>query len=884
MHDNVPLQVNGVDTTHSTHDEVVNIVRKSGGTLAMKVITPLIKPKSVSQQIKGQLTPINTPGTAKKDKYSPRPPMLRKSSSSILNSTFQPILSAAAETNDRETIIDYAGRQSSPVLPRSGKLEWDSQGEDSPTIPRKTDVSGYSKLVSPTSTSPRSKSASILYQNGDTQGSPVQWSTNSAIQSNNEQSRAKTLPPLMKHEPPKLSDYADSDSEESDEDSSSTFANALRESRAKIQRRSSLPRVQQRGRLDTMPSPSSTPPLRSSPLLVKHSVEKGLDDKMSPLQMELLKASQERSNRVSKQQSRLTDVQMKDSKEGSNRNSLADVLSRRLDSMNSKIKAADESDDSFEDSPRLMSGRKILSTQAKTTPEAHVREQDTKPASKATPPSVKPKPAKKEQQERPESPLVGFQAQSASKQQDKTSLSNLPWEVKLRSAPRKEPGLKTPPVVNDGVGWKSALKPGGSSSPMRKTSAPHRGESQQDAAGFVLQPPLHDSNQQPSWKTSAAPHREESAILSDPPVSREQDAAGFILPPPLPDSNQRLSFVDVDPPDAFMLEMEETSTDAMLDPHPLEPKSHMPLPKEKLYRPASPVPPPLPDSSPPPKIPNVFVFPEDRSRESTKSPNSLPFSVPSPMPDISDLPSPLPSPVRERSTLSASPLPPPDYGETDGFGSGGFTQKSYQLENSSTFTPISPVSKKDQTPPPLPSEPPPPLPSEPPPPLPSESPPPLPSTEPPPLLDSDVSFEQAGIFTSGDTTSASTSPGSSPQSYGVTTTPEKPSLVPEQAANVEEAGSAKIAPFVSKKPKRGFYIPSPEHKEPPAPENIFPVKEVAPDVSPAKDVAPEKAAPMVEEVTSAKVTTVIPAKEVSSIYPHFKQWLQWELYTTQVST
>ena len=82
----------------------------------------------------------------------------------------------------------------------------------------------------------------------------------------------------------------------------------------------------------------------------------GPDDKMSPLQLEILRASQERSDRLSKQQSRLVDVKQKESREEADkRSSLADVLSKRLDSMpmDTRIKSPNDSEDSFDDSPGL---------------------------------------------------------------------------------------------------------------------------------------------------------------------------------------------------------------------------------------------------------------------------------------------------------------------------------------------------------------------------------------------------------------------------------------------------------------------------------------------------------------------------------------------------
>jgi hypothetical protein len=69
----------------------------------------------------------------------------------------------------------------------------------------------------------------------------------------------------------------------------------------------------------------------------------------------------------------------------------------------------------------------------------------------------------------------------------------------------------------------------------------------------------------------------------------------------------------------------------------------------------------------------------------------------------------------------------------------------------------------------------------------------------------------------------------------------------------------KIAPLVAKKPKRGFYIPSPE-KTPPR-EEVTAANGITPDtITPAKDE--RKGAPIVE-VAQEKDTT--PPKKVSSL-------------------
>lgn len=798
----------------------------------MKVVTPIMKPKSVSKQIQSQFTPVNTPDPEKdKHKKSPRPPRFSKSHSPTMSS-FKPILSESPSSDklDLETIIDGKSDKS-PLLPRSGKFDWDSHGEESPTIRRKTSAysvtqqrkGSSSPLSNPPAGSWRSKSTSNLFPSEASSTSRISNSPPlSAFRGNIseiELLKSRTLPIGLT---PKLLDYADSDSDEESEEDSSSFASALRESREKMKRNSSL-RVDQRSRSNTMPSP--TPPQKGSPLLVKHAAT---EEKMSPLQMEILKASQQRSNRISKQQSRLTDVQKKENKDVE-RNSLAEVLSRRLDSMNAEIKPHDQSDDSFDDSPGLPSkdNKNLKGSQAKVKSESYISDQSRIAPSKAPPPSIKPKPSKKDRQERSSSPVVNRQASSSYDLQERETASpTLPWEVKLRSALKKNPeSAKT--MVNEGVDWKCVLKTGsGRGSP-------------------VLMEPKKTSS-------SSNDGREETSPLSHV-VTKEPSPSGFVLPPPLPDSSKRLSFVEVDPPEGFSIEMDETSTDVLFNMPPLEVRGHVNLSKDNV-NPPSPVPPPLPESSPPPKLysgSGVFIFPEVSVKGNVKS---VPLPVPSPVqtPDLEDLPSPIPSPLKDgvfTSAFSISPLPPPVFEQTDGF---WIDDEPDALPPPRPPSPknlvLSPESENIKLPPPLPSEPPPPPPSDPPPPLPSDSPPPLPSSEPPLLLDSDdTSFEATVSASACDDDlneqnviqSGSSSPGSSPQSYDVaeahtlistemlprevvskemvsreTVSGEMVSRgrsVVEERKEVEVGVSVpKVVPLVAKKPKRGFPIPSPE--------------------------------------------------------------------------
>ena len=787
----------------------------------MRVVTPAMRPKSVSQQMKSHFTPTNTPGTEKKrkkEKESPRAPRFSKSSSPSGSQKSFTQRKASKQKSDKETVIGEKSSQS-PILPRSGKFDWDSHGEESPSSRRKASAGAGGNVgtlpytvseergerSSSMSGSPagswRSRSTSNVSRNEVNRESPSTMRHHSPSVSaippagNRMTSRdkCKTLPASSKHKPPKFSTYTDSDSDSNSDEDTSSFASALRESREKIKKKSlqqpSAPAHQQmRERANT--SPVGTPPLRNSPLLVKRSAPSAEDNKMSPLQLEILKASQERSNRISKQQTKLTNVaQSKEPKE-SERNSLADVLSRRLDSMSTKTKSPEHSEDSFDESPGPYSKSKHVE-EVRSKSFSGIR--DKRPASKAPPPLVKPKP-KKDRPEGSESPLPpGARSEEETAVERDTSVTlspSSPWQVKLRHRRNLEHSKSMSAAKDTGTDWRSALKSGG---------------------GKELPVQME--------KKSVSSEKDES----------EPETGEFVLPPPLPDgANVRHSFSAVEPPEAFLLEMEETNITDLPPPPPptLTPppapkpakSSHMITEDEHMGPPLSPAPPPLPESSPPPKLPSVFIFPEGGapSRESTKSPDSVPISLPSSVPtsDIGDLPSPIPSPVLERSPIelsTSSPLPPPSFGEEEGF----------WIEDSpkSTLPPPSPPKTPPISSPPLPSDPPSPASPDSPPPLPTEPPPPLPSEPPPLLTDSDTSYDQLTVTSPNadvgkfeDILSSPSSLGSSPQSYEMTPNPPSPApiAVGREGEGVKKdmgGSGTKLAPLVAKKPKRGFTPP-----------------------------------------------------------------------------
>lgn len=924
------VAVNGYDTTLSTHDDVVNIVRKSGGTLFMKVITPAKKPKSVSQQIKSHFTPVNTPrgggggaggsgSTSRKksmkENDSPHPPKLGKSDSlSVV--TFKP---PTAAVESRETVID-----SSPVLPRTGGFEWDSHAEEShgeeeeefpsntPILPTSPPPS-LSILQQQEDAYPlRSSSFSNLYnQQLQPQRSPSQSSTHGfeisfpstsspSSRSNRKNtldaefsSKSKTLPVRHKHSlAPDLSKYAttsdsDRDSDDSDDQDDSAFAAALRKSREKLQRSSS-----RKGR----GSPIPTPPLPGSPLTKRQVMVGGGvasssagggggegfsnpaagspaddEDVMSPLQKEILKASKARSDRVSMNQARVTDVtkttttstttSATESSRTFEKNSLARALSQKLDSMNMKMDSSPSpthSDSDFDSSPKLVPfGSRIGSSSSpasrvKKSASAVGESSKTAAKKKVPPPSVKPKPGKKSKQQDSSSDVRA----TVEGEKDETvanvmsssssiSSSALPFEVKLRSTPKAtmeaKPHGHNSSADNDTSGeidWKSKLKPSGSKG---------------------RESPLLTTRKKGS--TNGHPAQEETGPNLD------RLPSNFILPPPIPDSDEkkRMSFIEaVAPPDGFTLEMEETvlsdippvsssSPPALTQNHLLSSEDHMSSPSPPL------LPPSLPDSSPPPKLPSapdVFVFPDaipppkdsgnDNGTKVESGSSGMTDLFAPPVSDFIDLPSPIPSPVLERRELmcrSASPIAPPDF-EADDFFIPSDDEKVTPTQDMPC--PESPTSVSSETPPPLPSEPP----------------PPLPSSEPPPLLDSDTSLDHSPFDAHPPAESASSSRssiGSSPQSYNVML------VGSSEGALVASPSSSSSSSLPQATPPPLPLSPPPQQQQPPSASSHPPkLPQTAPPPPLPLSTPPQQ--PAVSTTTTTSTDKTRPVASISAVH------------------
>lgn len=697
----------------------------------MKVVTPMIKPKSVSQQIKQQMTPVSTPEAS------------RKSSTTLKEESPKPVMKSSilGELKDggRETVI--GGRSNtlprsrgSPAPPRISRSGWDSSQEDISTstgsLNKSKEIKGHPILKSTTSNPPSDRTRPAEgYQIGA-------------------RSKSFTLPPPDYPKSEKSSNLKDisesdnsqSEAEEEDGEEESSFAKALRERKNELSKRSA---EKLRVRAQTMPE-------RDSPLLVRKISEpreaerseqaskedEELEAALSPLQMELLKASKSRSERMELKQPRMTKPKSEFSpkeKPSVSNNPLAKALSERINSL--AIAKVDDEGDDFESSP----GPSPVPSPKLTISSKEVSNSKP-PKAKLPPPTVRPKPSKKSKPEpeanerRSESPVnvpvvseKGDGSESPFKlklrsradrersaspvnvlgnDEDKQA-SPLPFKVNLRSKSETGKKIKEKKQTDDDGGimnWKSVLKPAGGSgrvSPVvHVTDDVAKQSPKSGTIDSVLTP---DSGQ----------------AGSESQFTFEAGSSDFTLPPPLQaNEDNRISFVDLEPPEAFFVEGVESNADSGV-------AGDLPAFMSPTISEGSSIPPPIPSTSPPEMVanpsPSAFVFP-DFGGDVTFPDIDIPEPKPiSPMGSV-DLPSPLPSPTSRSSSriddILHSPIPPPMFGDTSEFpdlvppveaqfDEGEGMKYSAPAEGTSESKTSLDSDSSDAPPPPPPSEPPP---------------------------------------------------------------------------------------------------------------------------------------------------------------------------------
>lgn len=752
------LKVNNHNVTYSTHDEVVNIVRKAGQTLTLKVISPLIKQKSVSTVIKEQLTPVSTPEQLRRFEC-PKAPVNMSGSSHSLDEIQE-------STPDlKETVVEGGSRRfrDSPVLARIDRSGWDSSQSQEEESPIQSNKYAFLYHVPPTLPHPVSGSTTV-------KSYPIpspknkHWNQPAPEKGRNAQlmklhQKSATLPRLPPRDYPKMSSTSlggtvASDPEEEEEESE--FARALRIGKEKM-RNSNL---ELSGRSKSQTLPTNVEEENSTPTSSIGAPDtQGAKSQLSPtggfltnLASQIRQASEDRNTRLTLNQPRLTEVPKNGEKEPLSPlhgNSIAQALSQKIDSLN--INARNDSSDEFE-SPK--------SSPAGIRPKANAVE--LQKDAKVTPPSLKPKPLRKANTD------IGFQLPPPQTLSGENETS-FPWSIKLKQTPKGErkvlKGADSETEVGRGedgnVNWKSILKPAttsGRASPLvlkakrtesraEKASTTGNQETRQNPTGKV------NSNVTEIENPNAEIHSKSNEILPQKSKKGVSLYNGSTQPESAPQGSivesideiaegieelaecmeelaADLSPVDLPPADLPPADLPPVDLPPADLPPPLSPTdsgnfliADLPPPaaftvegaevgesstddiilpppmQEDNMSPAqpSPLPPPLPDTSPP-KVPpshfTIFQFPATVTPPQFAT-ESRPNTTPNPNPN------PL-SPIsqsRKTETLQSSPIPPPilDIVSQDELVMG---EDEVKL----------PTDLQDtEVPPPLPDEPPPPL-------------------------------------------------------------------------------------------------------------------------------------------------------------------------------
>ena len=481
--------MNGHNVTYSTHDEVVNIVRKSGTSLHLKIITPLIKTKSASTVIRERLTPVSTPDQMRRFADTPESPAKFSSTE---------MLASLEESPDRETTIQGRGRRllDSPVLARIDRTGWDSSQDDLNSSDQYRNSSHSSRHIAPVQPSPsRSPVPGVRAypildssQDQEMRSQPEaytpQWEYN--FPEEDMQARSATQPTFPPRDYPTIKETVDitdlsaNSLPNDEEDDDSVFTRAIRERKEK-----GLTKIDpiQRVRAATMPEGEERPKLISSrrdtlsankPPLSPTEKEKA--EPLSFLERQLQQASKDRDQRMSLSRPRMKEVKKAESVSVSPaHNSLAEAVMRKIDSVvvnNGKDHSSSSEEDELSDrSPVRYSLQRKAQEQRKSSKE-----------SKGPPPVVKPKPLYKSK-----TVDYGFEGRSTGENPKTPTMeedrdASFTWNVQLKKTPQNirkgENSQEEPKEDADGgspVNWKSVLKPtvtNGRASPLSEYSQP----------------------------------------------------------------------------------------------------------------------------------------------------------------------------------------------------------------------------------------------------------------------------------------------------------------------------------------------------------------------------------------------------------------------------
>ena len=577
------LQINHHNVTYSTHDDVVNIIRQSGKSLHMKVVTPYMDTTlRTSMQLQQQVEIMSSTNSLDRQRSNGSTPRM--------NSLRVPYTATTAQTSTaagpRETMIDdlpVSQQQQrggeSPNLERLNKSGWDSSQDEAtttPTTPSRVQKFSYLHPVGgalPPATqhySPKKqKVPPPVYQGSSTSLSSTSESVKSIPQSVPPLSKSATLPPNQTAYAP-----APADSSEEEEEEESAFMKALKSGKEKLVNSPSI-----RKRSNTLPPNTRNLAAQRGRLANRGAAEAPVTGIRSS------QSSTEKTGPTFNQP-------------------LVAALMRRIDSVpieNKQVSKSSDEDDSFSKTPPARSKNQVGRNE------------------KVAPPAPKPKPQiRRAYTVDPRHHDAQFEDTSLQQSEPQGGVSSPGYEEQHREANSDEEG------GSGRMNWKSVLRP------VKRT------ESGRASPGPVEAQRSRSNSQNQSSTTHSTG---EPVANNFTHFAMELDH----LPPPLPANtiNNRLSmeFLDLPPPEDFMLllraETGETSTDLTNSPS-LQRRSSRPS-SSRADRTSSPPPPPPPDSSPPRELfdhsPLVGVkFPLLTKQAALATQDDASFKVPSPIP------------------------------------------------------------------------------------------------------------------------------------------------------------------------------------------------------------------------------------------------------------
>ena len=337
------VQVNEIDTTYYAHKDVVNIIRMHSGILSMKVIMPPSRFKCAHKQKRSITIPSVTAPES-------------------LNVEKENVKYLFNDEKYQETNIKQISPMPATLL--LGKM-WKNQSAGCfPTDQQLSKDAVCTHIAMPSVINSHSKSSLPFRVNTsglniDTSELPTKFMRqNLTISHNNEDGKKESRGYSVNgnHSTQNLSRFFDPQSQ--DENNEKGSMNGKKESSFVTVPRKNEERIHTRSVTETLPqqhsnhvSHQATVPPQSGPLEIKNENKTLKRSNMSFLELELLRANEERNIRLSRKQERMTEVK-RNKRVFSEKQSLTRILSEKLDSMRFKIMHSESSDGSdFEDLP-----------------------------------------------------------------------------------------------------------------------------------------------------------------------------------------------------------------------------------------------------------------------------------------------------------------------------------------------------------------------------------------------------------------------------------------------------------------------------------------------------------------------------------------------------